>query len=165
VQKIVDTVPALLYIMEMPSAKTLFINAQVRALLGFSPEEMIAMETENIARLIHPEDQAAVAAHHRALSAAADGKVLEIEYRICHRDGEWRWFRSFETVFRRDPQGVVRQLLGNALDVSGRKEARDALGRANRQLLANYTELEQTQTVLREWNAGLDQRVKDGPSN
>ncbi|MBD0260488.1 MAG: PAS domain-containing protein, partial [Cytophagales bacterium] len=161
VQKIVDTVPALLYIMEMPSAKTFFINGQVRALLGYSPEEIVAMGTENIARLIHPEDQAAVAAHHQALSAAADGQVLEIEYRIRHRDGEWRWFRSFETVFRRDPQGVVWQLLGNALDVSGRKEARDALGRANRQLQANYTELEQTQTALREWNTGLDQRVKD----
>ncbi len=161
VQKIVDTVPALLYIMEMPSAKTLFINVQVRSLLGFSPEEMVAMGADNIAWLIHPEDQAAVAAHHRALSAAADGQVLEIEYRIRHRDGAWRWFRSFETVFRRDPQGVVRQLLGNALDVSGRKEARDALGRANHQLQANYTELEQTQAALREWNAGLDQRVKD----
>ncbi len=161
VQKVLDTVPALLYIMEMPSGKTLFINAQVRAMLGISPEEMIAMETENVSRLIHPEDQPAVVAHHRALSDAADGEVLEIEYRIRHRSGAWRWFRSFETVFRRDERGAVRQLLGNALYVSGRKEAREALALANRQLLASNTELVRTQAVLREWNAGLDQRVKN----
>ncbi len=160
-QKVLDTVPALLYIMEMPSGKTLFINAQVHALLGITPEEMIALEAENVARLIHPEDQPAVVAHHRALGAAADGEVLEIEYRIRHQNGTWRWFRSFETVFRRDPQGEARQLLGNALDVSGRKEAREALREANLRLLDSNNELVRTQSVLREWNAGLDQRVKD----
>ncbi len=161
VQKIVDTVPTLLYILELPSAKTLFINAQVHALLGYPPEEIVALGTGYVTRLVHPEDQPALAAHYEALVAEADGVVLEIEYRVRHRNGEWRWFRSFETVFRRDPQGVARQLLGNALDVSGRRETREALGRANLQLQANYTELVQTQAVLREWNADLDKRVKD----
>ena len=161
VQKIVDTVPTLLYILELPSAKTLFINSQVHALLGYPPEEIVALGTEYVTRLIHPEDQPALAAHYEVLGAEADGVVLEIEYRVRHRNGEWRWFRSFETVFRRDPQGAARQLLGNALDVSGRRETREALGRANLQLQANYTELVQTQAVLREWNADLDKRVKD----
>ena len=53
----------------------------------------------------------------------ADGEVREIEYRMRHADGTYRWFLFRETPFQRDETGEVTQILGTALDIGARKQA------------------------------------------
>src|SRR5262249_8238638 len=63
---------------------------------------------------------------------APDGSVLEIEYRMKHRDGEWRWVASREMVFMRDADGWPLEILGVAQEITERKQAEEDLQRANR---------------------------------
>ncbi len=76
-----------------------------------------------LATVIHPEDLPKVLNYHQQLDRVFDGDILEIEYRIRHANGTWRWLNSRESVFARDSNGKVKQTIGNATDISDRKQA------------------------------------------
>ena len=63
-----------------------------------------------------------------------------MEYRICRRDGEWRWLASRATPFMRNAQGEVHQIVTSTFDVTARKEAEQAL-RASAERFQRYFEL------------------------
>jgi PAS domain S-box-containing protein len=51
--------------------------------------------------------------------------VRSLQYRVRHKDGSWRWL---ETFFRTlSPDSAVDGLVGNARDVTERKQAKEAL--------------------------------------
>lgn len=76
---------------EPGSGRLAFIGPQVQAILGYSPQEVLA-EPRYIARVVHPDD----AKQHQELSAQHDrtGEPWSIEYRAIARDGQTRWLRS-----------------------------------------------------------------------
>src|SRR5665811_1672219 len=41
--------------------------------------------------IMHPEDAERVAQHHARFAKKSDVGELDIEYRMRHSDGEWRW--------------------------------------------------------------------------
>ena len=55
-----------------------------------------------------------------------------VEFRLRHRNGEWRWFRSHNTPFLRDDDGRVRQILGMSQDVTEKKRSEEMLRRTER---------------------------------
>jgi PAS domain S-box-containing protein len=75
-----------------------------------------------------------VAEHHARLAEAGSREISEIEYRMRHADGHWVSLRSRDTVFAHDEQGVGKQILGSAEDITARKLAQDKL-RQNEQVL------------------------------
>ena len=50
-------------------------------------------------------------------------EVLEIEYRFKHINGEWLWFLFKDAVFKRNPDGTVREFIGTFLDITYRKKS------------------------------------------
>lgn len=103
--------------------------------LGNSPNEWFER--------IHEEDLVAVT---QALDSHITGHTprVEVEYRILHRDGKYRWMLCRGLVVR-DTEGFARRLAGTQTDIALRKSTeegllrdafRDALtGLANRALL------------------------------
>ena len=98
------------------------------------------MGSDRLSRLVHPDDRQALIDQHTQFREARETPG-EIEYRVAHREGNWRWIRAYETVLRRDREGRPEQLLGIARDITDRKEieaARDtailALQEAERRL-------------------------------
>ncbi len=102
----------------------LFATAQLAALTGYAPEELVARGPalcwhENI---VHPADRAAVRAHDAALRA---GRERRITYRIRHHDGSVRWLREHGTPQRSPGGGVI--VSGILTDVTEQKEAEAVL--------------------------------------
>ncbi|MBI3946240.1 MAG: MEDS domain-containing protein [Armatimonadetes bacterium] len=131
-----------LYIHDLKTGANTFTNPQYATLTGYTLDDLSRMSAPGFFALFHPDDQALVTAHLRAVSGAADGEVLEIEYRFRRADGQWRWFFSRDTVFSRDDDGSVRQLLGTFLDITERRQMQEALGAANEALETANLELE-----------------------
>ncbi|WP_374827464.1 PAS domain S-box protein [Aerosakkonema sp. BLCC-F183] len=141
VQQLADMSPALLYLFDVVEQRNVYINRRSLELLGYPPETALAMRSDFITQAIQPDDRTKIAAHLERLSASTDGTFLEIEYRMQHQDGSWRWFSSCDTVFNRTPQGQVRQILGTAQDITDRKQAEEALRESEQRFQAfmNYS--------------------------
>jgi two-component sensor histidine kinase/PAS domain-containing protein len=52
---------------------------------------------------------------------------IEVEYRMRHKDGSWRWLLSRDRVFAYTPEGKPKQILGVATDITYLKEIQIAL--------------------------------------
>lgn len=70
--------------------------------------------------LLHPDDleraKAAVEAHFER------GEHFDIEFRLRHKDGSWRWVRGRGRVMARDASGRVTRMVGTHVDIHERKE-------------------------------------------
>ena len=115
VEKIVNTLPTVLYLLELPQHNCVYVNPQIENMLGYTPDEFEGAESV-LARFAHPDDAARILKHHEAFGEMHDGEIREIAGRLRHKDGGWRWFRTREAVFSRDGDGNPTQILGAAMD-------------------------------------------------
>ena len=115
--------PGVLYVFDVERQHTSFLNRTSGDTLGYGADadETRAPGEQRLSPLMHPDDLPRFGAHLVDVTALADQKTSEFEYRMRHRDGDWRWFRSYETVFERTRDGRVAQVLGMAIDVTERK--------------------------------------------
>jgi PAS domain S-box-containing protein len=120
-QRILDITPDLVYIYDLIERRNVYANRSVLDFLGYTPEQIQGLGSAFFENILHPGDAALVAAHHARFATAGDNEPLEIEYRMKHADGRWRWLRSREVLFLRDAQGAPRRILGSAEDVTERK--------------------------------------------
>lgn len=77
-------------------------------------------------RLVHPDDLPAVTANAVA-SYQADPPQYEDEYRLRHKDGRWVWVHVRGRVVERDAAGKAVRAAGTCIDITGRREADEAL--------------------------------------
>jgi len=130
-----EVVPGLVYVYDLIERRNVYANRSLSSLLGYSQEEVAALGDQVLPTTIHAEDMPRVSVHHAAMLGVADGEIVEIEYRVKDRAGDWRWLHSWEAVLERDEQGVPRRMLGIAQDVTHRVRVEDEL-RESRQALA-----------------------------
>ena len=142
IQQIADAAPYLLYIYDLSQQRNVYVNGQASKLLGYTPQEILQMETALYSNLVYPEDRLRLAAHLQQISAVEDGTILELEYRLQHRSGQWRWFHCRDQVFARTPEGRPKQIFGTAQDITDYKRAQEALRQQNERelLMATITQ-------------------------
>ena len=121
IKRIADSLPSILYIYDIKGPRITFTNYKIADLLGYESNEVIKMGQTFFEKYIHPEDFSRLKDNFEKYSSAADNEILNIEYRILNSEGKYRWFRSYEVVFTRDPSGNVTEILGSAFDITTRK--------------------------------------------
>ncbi|MBY0433332.1 MAG: PAS domain S-box protein, partial [Cyclobacteriaceae bacterium] len=127
IKKITESSPDFIYVMDLTRNKIIFRNRHIGESLGYSEEEIQAMHGDFFSLVGHPED---VAKMHMLLSrwdGVADNVILENEFRLKHKDGEWRWFLTRDTVFKRDSQGKAIEVIGTVRDRTDKKKSELAL--------------------------------------
>lgn len=127
IQQIADTAPHLTYIYDLSEQRNVYMNSQIGELLGYTLEEITEMGAGLLPNLMHPDDFAHLRRHQEKFAAARDGEIIECDYRMKHKGGEWRWLHSRELVFSRTAEGVPKQILGTAQDITDRKRTEEAL--------------------------------------
>lgn len=115
-----------------PITESVFFSARWKSILGYQEQELTDHIDEWLSR-IHPEDQARFQSdfdnHLNGLATS-----LKCEYRICHRDGTYRWVQSCGLAVR-DAQNQVVRMAGTLTDLTHRVGLYDALtGLPNRNL-------------------------------
>lgn len=124
VERIAATTPGVLYVYDLLDRRTVYSNREIIAVLGYKPDDLLRIEGI-VQELVHPDDQAMLSAHHEALRQAGDGEIRRLEYRARHVDGHWVWLSSRDAAFERGPDGLVKQIVGIAEDISARKSAQN----------------------------------------
>jgi PAS domain S-box-containing protein len=124
--RMAEATPDVLYIFDLLTKRNLYVNRQITAMLGYTPEDVQQMDKHGLKAMIHPDDFADSFTKSQADYAGfADGYVFEREYRVKHANGDWRWFLSREVVFARDADHLPIQLLGVARDITDYRRAED----------------------------------------
>ncbi len=105
---------------------TLFYSARWKSMLGFDEGEIGADADEWLDR-IHPDDRTRVDAEIEGL-LQQDGSsdAFEIEHRLAHKSGAYRWFLC-SGVLVADASGNVVRMVGSHQDVTERKRAEQQL--------------------------------------
>jgi len=131
-ERIAEVAPYFLFVYDYDLGRDVYINRSVPAALGYSPEEEAALGPYPFLELCHPADLARALERDARWRDVPEGRADAVEFRMRHRNGEWRWFLSHNTPFKRDPDGRVRQILGMSQDVTERKRSEELLRRSER---------------------------------
>jgi two-component system cell cycle sensor histidine kinase/response regulator CckA len=108
-----------------------FVSEGVRELTGWTPEEFVSGQV-HFRDCIHPGDLARVREATRA--ALDEQRAIELEYRLCTRDGKEKWVLSRgRGVY--EPSGELRYFEGLAIDITVQKKTEEARLNLERKLL------------------------------
>jgi len=150
IQRITDTIPNILYIYDVEEKQNIYCNQAITHILGYSLPEIQSMGESLLQIIVHPDDFAKVKEHHDHIRDHKSEDLFFVEYRMRDVHGKWKWFYSQETVFLRNSDGAVKQIIGSASDITELKEAETKL----------HASLAEKEVLLRE----VHHRVKNNLS-
>ena len=131
--KLFARIPGMFYIFDLVTRRHLYLNKQTYILLGYNPQE-VESDSNFIQGQMHPEDLRLFFSHLERFNSIEEEEICKLEYRMRHRNGEWRWFGSQERIYKRTANGAVVQIIGIATDITERKQAEIALSRSKARL-------------------------------
>lgn len=127
IRQVASTTPSIIYVIDLSQQRLAYINRTIHKVLGYTRHQMIRMKDQTLQNLLHPEDFEIFYQHYETLLSLEVGDIEECSYRLKHREGEWRWILSRDTVFVKNEQGVAHQILGTAVDITESRRAQDRL--------------------------------------
>lgn len=145
IQNIADASPTILYVYDVANANLAYVNREIYFVLGYTPEEVIALGDTVTEKLYHPEDMELLPERRIGGRRIQENDVMiQYECRLKNKSGEWQWFLVREVVFLTDEKERPSQIVGAALDISKRKDMEKAL-------LQNSFLLQQSNASLEEF--------------
>jgi len=121
-QKVANTIPQILYLLDISKEFTLYLNQQTTTMLGYSPKEIYLKEPQWLEEQLHPDDQHLYYNMPSRSINLSDNEVLSIDYRFRHKNGKWRWLNARRVVFARDAHGIPTKILGLVEDITESKQ-------------------------------------------
>ncbi|UYZ59184.1 sensor histidine kinase [Hymenobacter latericus] len=122
-EKITNSTPDLLYVLELSEPHITYINERVEVVLGSHPSEVTAAGAMVLRNALHPDDLGRRMAHIEACRNLADDEVKIIDVRFRVADGAYRWFRLRDRAFMRAPDGRVTHVIGSGQDIDAQRAA------------------------------------------
>jgi PAS domain S-box-containing protein len=104
-----------------------YVSPPVQRMLDYTPDELLGRPLFDF---VHPDDVDYVRERFGAPTAQSSIPVLA-EFRFRHKDGSWRHLEVLRANRLADP--AVRAIVGNVRDVTGRRQAQQALDGMRRQ--------------------------------
>lgn len=141
---ILDTVPGIVYLHDLPSGRYLYVSKPGLRQLGYVPPVNPDDAGRLLEELIQPEDREEFGRLHARWKAGSADTSQECTLRVRTSSGALRQFLFQETIFMADPAHGVRQVIGVTQDLTRRIEAEAALRDSEsryRELFENAYEL------------------------
>lgn len=101
------------------NGQRIYNSPAYQKILGYSPEELAAGSSMD---QIHPDDRERV--REASVKASSTGRGEQLEYRIRHKDGSWRFLESTASAIR-SPKGETTGLVIVNRDITQRKRAEE----------------------------------------
>lgn len=129
IKKITDATPSIISSYNINTGKYVFISEGLEKILGYTTKEVTEQGVQFFVNIIHPDDiEEMTEKNAKALEEAnahpeKNDLVIEFVYRMLHKNGSYRWFHTYGTIFDRNAEGRVEHILNITLDVTEQKEA------------------------------------------
>jgi PAS domain S-box-containing protein len=137
IQKIADVTPCLIAAYNIHTGKYIFVNMALKTLLGYDPDDVKGVEF--FTDLMHPDDLAVITRQNnealtQANAAPDKNLIVAFKYRLKNKIGEYRWFHTYGTVFNRNKNNEVEEVLNVSLDVTKEYLLNLKLDKANEEI-------------------------------
>jgi PAS domain S-box-containing protein len=135
IKKIADATPAIVASYNINNGRYTFISQGLQKLLGYEPEDAMKEGVPFFVSKVHPDDLPKLMEKNASVLKAANesnGKddneiIIEFQYRMLHKNGQYRWFQTYGTVFDRNNQNQVEHVLNISLDITEKLETETKL--------------------------------------
>lgn len=150
VRNITQLVPSVIAVIDVDTAKYVFVNDTTETLLCQPKERFIREGLSFVEEVMHPDDvrkymdayETSVRESNR-LEEGSSEPLFEVQYRVRNADGVYRWMRSLTTPFLRKNDGSVQQLITITQDVTPLHHAEEVLQQRALQLQQSNASLEE----------------------
>jgi PAS domain S-box-containing protein len=130
-RNLVENSLSIIYVL-LPDGTLTFVSPSWKTVLGHEPDEVIG---HNFRLFVHEDDIPRCEEFLKMVFRTGTMQTSSADYRIRHRDGSIHWHRSSVVpVF--DDRGNLVSLVGNAVDLTDRKHAEEALEESRAELSA-----------------------------
>lgn len=136
-----------LYVYDLRRRRHTYASGGLAHLLGYPENEARTMASA-IVGLMDTEDFCRFTQHARQV-LSGEIPVAEFVYRMRDASGNWRLFRSRDSVLRRDTDGLPREVVGIVEDLTGSRESEQSV--TSRLGRLQYA-LDSTQAGVWEWS-------------
>jgi PAS domain S-box-containing protein len=124
-EKLTSVSPCIITVYKVKTGKYIFINKAMQTLLGHDPSDFFKKGRKLFYELMHPDDVSLVKEKNVRMVAAANEQtgevteeITEFKYRLKHKDGSYRWIQTFTTVFNRNMDNKVEDVLNVSVDIT-----------------------------------------------
>ncbi|MEG3927548.1 MULTISPECIES: PAS domain S-box protein [unclassified Microcoleus] len=160
IQKVAEATPGILYLYDLEEQRNIYTNTSLFGLLGYTLDDITAMDSSLMPQLIYPEDLPKIVKHHASFAEVEDGETREIEYRVQGAYGQLLWLQSRDTIFSRNAEGQAKVIIGVSQDITTRKQAEEALRQSEEREREKARDLESALRSLRSTQTQLIQTEK-----
>jgi PAS domain S-box-containing protein len=130
-KKISQYVPAMIAVYNLKTGKYSYVSDGITDLLGFTPEDFLEGGTEFAVSLTHPDDIPQMQIKNLAALRKANETGMNqqevFEYRMCHKNGTWRYLQTKGSVFSRAPDGMVDSVINVSIDITEHKRMEEEM--------------------------------------
>jgi PAS domain S-box-containing protein len=119
-----------------------YVSPNWTEILGHDVSEV---QGKSFVLFVHPEDLPGCMEFFESVMVQGK-KRSNIEYRVKHKDGRWRWHRSSASPLK-DEDGKNQAFIGIAHDVTEMKQVMEDLEKTNRNLKETQTQLVQSEKM------------------
>jgi len=147
---IANTAPVMIW-MSGADKKITYLN---QTWLDYTGRPLDAVLGQRRAQVLHPDDEARSREMYE--KAFEQREAFQMEHRLRHHDGEYRWVMS-AGVPRYDVDGSFVGYIGTGVDITERKLAEEALSRVSQKLIEAHEE--ERARIARELHDDVNQRL------
>ena len=123
----------------------LYFSPQYYTMLGYEPDEFSATYG-NWVHLIHPDDLATALGVAEEYLRTKPNDYFN-EFRLRTKNGQYLWFESHARVVERNQRGDAVLMIGNHVNITGRKRAEENLNLAHDKMLTILDSIDSTMYV------------------
>jgi PAS domain S-box-containing protein len=110
-----------------------YVDDRYLNMLGYKREDFLAFNIEAWRQLIHPDDLKNINEKVREIMSNSR-QLIEMEYRLSHKAGDWVWVLGRGRVVSWDEAGKPLRFTGTQLNITDRKKAQEALRQSEERL-------------------------------
>lgn len=139
---IAEISPIQIWIHDIKNQKIDYANKAFYNIVGYTPEEVIALGPEYFNLSIYPEDIPLMKSLIEKIFDMQDDDILNFQHRVIDKSKNIHWQEFRIRVFERDAKGNVIKIIGNSIDITETKETESKLIDTNKELKQINEELD-----------------------
>jgi PAS domain S-box-containing protein len=123
---ILDNSQDVIYRLNLQTFRFEYISPTCRSIVGYSADELMALDTQSALSMIHPSD---LNKFKVSMKSMENGGRVSLVYRQRNKQGEYRWLSNHSTVIK-DNKGKPLYRDGNIRDITDSLKTEDRLKRS-----------------------------------
>lgn len=122
IESITHAMPDIINVLDLKTLGIVFTNKDFLSEIGYAKDELDHVR-KNIHKILSPESLNNYVTFKEKFKDIEDNDLVQSEFSIKGKDGNWVWFSGQYTVFKKDKNGNPLQVIGTLRDISDQKQA------------------------------------------